>query len=206
MAKILQFTAKASPKFGFERVKKKKKKSKKDTGQLNLFSSQKGKVLHLSSKLSPFEEALLLDERNDKHAVESYLKAISVGDCPADAYCNLGILESKINNTTKAFDCFTKSLKENPRHFESHYNLANLYFDANNLELAKVHYQIAEEIDESFPNLHFNLGLVLALQENYKFAVEQLNKYKSLTQNRDTSEADELIENINISLTLQSES
>ena len=80
---------------------------------------------------------MLLDEREDRRAADSYRRAIAEGDCPADAYCNLGIIESKAGRMAKAFDCFTKSLEHDPRHFESHYNLGNLYFEEDNLRLAQ---------------------------------------------------------------------
>jgi hypothetical protein len=36
-------------------------------------------------------------------------------------------------------------LKNEPRHVEAHYNLANLYFDAGDLQLAKLHYESAAD-------------------------------------------------------------
>lgn len=87
---------------------------------------------------------------------------------PADAYCNLGIMETRAGRTARAFDCFTKSLAHDPRHFEAHYNLGNLYFEEDTLRLARLHYELAAEIDPNSPNLHFNLGLVLTLLEGKK--------------------------------------
>ncbi len=44
----------------------------------------------------------------------------------------------------KAFDCFTVSLAKDPWHFESHYNLGNLYLDKEDFHLAKLrHNQFA---------------------------------------------------------------
>src|SRR5262249_32721389 len=60
-------------------------------GQLNLFP-QPGQLIRLPVRLSPFESALLLHERGDSRAAESYRKAIQDEDYVADAYCNLGIL------------------------------------------------------------------------------------------------------------------
>ena len=168
MGNILQFPAEPPSKFGFERVKKRKKTESDRLDQLNLFTpASSGQVLHLPRNVNPFEEALLLDEHGDRRAGESYLRAISEGDCVADAYCNLGILESQAGRTAKAFDCFTKSLEHDPRHLESHYNLANLYFEVGDLRLARMHYEMAPELDPSFPNIYFNLGLVLAMDKDY---------------------------------------
>jgi tetratricopeptide (TPR) repeat protein len=136
MTKVIQFPGSNPEKFGFKPVRKKQKPASGVPGQLNLFSG--GKVRSLR-QLSVFEEALMLDEQGDDRAREHYLKAIEAGDSVADAYCNLGIIESEKQNNIEAIDCFTKSLKEDPRHFEAHYNLANLYAEIGNLPLAKIH-------------------------------------------------------------------
>src|SRR5438046_3031416 len=125
MAKVIQFPASNPEKFGYKPVRKKSDlPDKPKTKQLNLFTG--GKVVSIH-KLTQFEEALMLDEQGNTKAMEAYQKSITQGDSVADAYCNLGILESQAGNYSKAIDSFTKSLSENPRHFEAHYNLANLY-------------------------------------------------------------------------------
>ena len=197
MGKIVQFPAKQPSKFGFERVGKRRKKI---PDQLNLFSSGVGKLLRLPTNISPFEEALLLDEHNDRRAGEAYLRAISEGDLVADAYCNLGIIESKAGRVAKAFDSFTKSLEHAPRHFEAHYNLGNLYFEGDNIRLARMHYELAIEINPDFPNLYFNLGLVLALMEETKSSIDALLKYQMLVPQKERGNAEDLINGLRRSL------
>jgi tetratricopeptide (TPR) repeat protein len=193
MAKVIQFPSPGPEKFGFKPVRKKGKTPKATPGQLNLFSG--GKVVSLN-QLSPFDEALMLDDQGDKKAKAIYQQAIEEGDSVADAYCNLGILESQEGNVTKAVDCFTQCLKENPRHFEAHYNLANLYAEAGNLALAKVHYQISIELEPYFPNSHFNLGLTLAMNKEVDLAIQSLQAYCRLVSNGDKRQALELISNL----------
>ncbi|NIR47883.1 tetratricopeptide repeat protein [candidate division KSB1 bacterium] len=202
MAKILHLPVKQPSKFGFKRASK-RKKDPEQLGQLNLFSSRKGRILHLPSRFTLFEEALLLDERDDPKAAELYREAIAADDCVADAYCNLGILESRAGSTDKAFDCFTKSLKQDPRHLEAHYNLGNLYFEMENLRLAQQHYEMAAEIDSSFPNIYFNLGLVQAIIEDFNAAVTALSKYKELVSTEEADKADELLNSLKRSLAVQ---
>jgi len=132
----------------------------------------------------------------DSKAAELYEKAIEEGDCVADAYCNLGIIESQKGNTTKAFDCFTTSLKHDPRHSEAHYNLGNLYFDANDFRLAQMHYEMAAEVDPSFPNVYFNLALVQAINNDLTAAVSALTKYQELVSGDEGRNADELLRNL----------
>jgi Tfp pilus assembly protein PilF len=197
MAKVIQFPVPSPEKFGYKPVRKKRDTPPKKGGQLNLFTG--GKVVSMH-QLSTFEEALTLDELGDPKAREVYLKAIKENENLADAYCNLGILESNQKHFTKAIDCFTKSLKEDPRHFESHYNLANLYAEIGNLNLAKAHYQISIEIEPEFPNSYFNLALTLALNKEVEEAVQALLKYRSLVSPEDQGQAEELIANLTRSL------
>jgi tetratricopeptide (TPR) repeat protein len=199
LSKILEFSPKPPAKFGFERVSRKRKHGTTKQNQLSLFGSV-AQVLKLPSNITPFEEALLLDERGDDHADEAYWRAIEAGDGVADAYCNLGIIESKAGHTAKAFDCFTKSLEHDPRHFESHYNLGNLYFDEGNLRLARMHYELAAEVEPAFPNIFFNLGLVHAMNENFPSAVSALKKYRELVGAEEGSKADDLLENLKRSI------
>ena len=193
MAKVVKFPVPTPEKFGFKPVRKKKAARPEKHGQLNLFAG--GKLVKLNH-LSPFEEALMLDEQENPKAKAFYQKAIEAGDCIADSYCNLGILESQTKNYSKAIDCFTLCLKEEPRHFEAHYNLANLYAELGNFPLAKVHYQMSIELEPEFPNSHFNLGLTLAMNKEIEEAILSLLNYRRLAPVEDRSHVEELIDNL----------
>ena len=203
MAQILKFPAQAS-KFGYRRVRK-RAKAAENLDQLHLFPQSTAQILDFGPELSRFEQALMLDERRDPKAAELYAKAISEQDCVADAYCNLGIIESQKGNTAKAFDCFTTSLKHNPRHSEAHYNLGNLYFDANDFRLSQIHYEMAAEVDPSFPNVYFNLALVQAINNDLAAALRALSKYRELVSENEGRLADELLHNLRKSLAAASE-
>jgi tetratricopeptide (TPR) repeat protein len=194
VAKVILFPNQYNPeKFGFKPVRKKRPSKPERPGQLNLFEG--GKVISIH-QLSFFEEALLLDEHHDKKAKEIYLKAIDQADSVADAYCNLGILESEDKNYSKAIDYFTLSLKEEPRHYESHYNLANVYSEVGNLPLAKIHYQTSIEIEPTFPNSYFNLGLAHAINKEYALAIEALKSFERLVSVGEREQADVLIQSL----------
>src|SRR2546423_12594547 len=105
MAQILKLPIVAS-KLGYRRVRKGAKTA--DPNQLNLFPATTAEILEFSApNLSPFQQALMSDERGDQRAAELYSRAIDQQDCVADAFCNLGIIESENGNAIKAFDCFT---------------------------------------------------------------------------------------------------
>ncbi|HLO00639.1 MAG TPA: tetratricopeptide repeat protein [Pyrinomonadaceae bacterium] len=149
-------------------------------GQLSLFrGSDAGRISRL---LTAFEEALLLDDRNDPKAVESYLDAINEGDNVAEAYCNLGIINKDLGNTGEALDNFTLALKHEPRHVEAHYNLGNLYFDAGELPLARLHYEAAAQIEPRFSLVYFNLALAHFKLNDLPAALVAIANYKELRQ------------------------
>ena len=199
MAKIIQFPLNPEPeKFGLQRARKKKTNDEGKPAQLNLFTA--GKVIRLN-QLSVFEEALLMDEQGQSGKARVYYqKAIAEDDCAADAYCNLGIIESQEGNYPKAIDCFTLCLKENPRHYEAHYNLANLYAEVGNQALARVHYGTAIELEPDFPNSYYNLGITLAQGKDYREAVRFLKRYRDLSPNEEHHQTDDLIRQLSTTL------
>ena len=194
MAQILKFPAQAS-KLGFKRVKK-RGKSPENPDQLHLFPAPKAQILDFASGLGAFEQALMLDERGDMRAADLYRKAIEEQDCLADAFCNLGIIESQKGNAVKAFDCFTTSLRHDARHSEAHYNLGNLYFDLNDFRLAQMHYEMAGEVDPAFANVYFNLALVLVINNDADGAVIALGKYRELVSAEEGRIAEELLQTL----------
>ena len=191
MTKVVKFPESVPEKFGVQRARTRRPSKPDKHGQLNLFTG--GRVVRLTH-LTPFEEALMLDERDEKsEARKLYVKAIEQDDCQADAYCNLGILEFLEGQYPKAIDCFTRCLEKDPRHFEAHYNLANLYAEACDYSLAKLHYRVSIELQPEFPNSYFNLGLALAMEKDFREAVVALTQYRELTGDEDHKQVDSLI-------------
>jgi tetratricopeptide (TPR) repeat protein len=162
-------------------------------GQLNLFPERGGQLIPLPVRISPFEEALMLHEQGDKRAIELYSKAIRAGECISDAYCNMGILDYEENNIPKAFDHFTSALKYDPRHFESHFNLAHLYFEAGDFRLARLHYELAAVIESCNASVHFNLGLIFAIDGNVAAAIGSLSKATEFATDEELAQIDELL-------------
>ncbi len=197
MAQILKLPFQAS-KLGYKRVRRRCKPA--DPNQLDLFSAPPAQILKFDSGLSPFEQALLFDERGDHRAAELYTQAIERDDCVADSFCNLGIIETQQGNNLKAFDCFTSALKHNPRHSEAHYNLGNLYFDQNDFRLAQLHFEMAGECDPDFANAFFNLALVHAINCETAATLRALARYQQLVSEPEARAAVETIENLSVSI------
>lgn len=190
--RILELPASKPKKFRAKRAEKGTDSQKEQ--QLDLFSS--GRILKLHPD-SPFDKALELDERGDKEAAVSfYQKAVEVGDQPADAYCNLGILEAQNNNIVNAINYLTLSLKHNPRHLEAHFNLANVYVETGNKELGILHYELAIKIAPTFTSSYFNLGLTLAAERQYQKAINVLNQYRQFCSVHQHKPAIEMIQKL----------
>ncbi len=200
MARVIQFPVNPPAKLGPRKARRKSRKPNlEDFGQLNLFDQHEDNtpVLTLPKSDSFFEEALSLDECGNKEAEKYYLLAIQNDESPEDALCNLGILKSNQGDFAKAIDYLTQCLKRNPRHFEAHYNLGNVYSEIGNLALAKVHYELSTEIEPDYPNSFYNLGLVLISMKRYQEAVHCINKYVSLAPSSEHQIANELIKTLN---------
>ena len=193
MALVIHLDTSEPSNLGYRRARRGKSAELERAGQLNLFKPGESRVMYLPPSFSPFEEALRLDENGDPGTQEAYLRAIIAGDCTADANCNLGILESQSGNFIKAFDYFTECLKYEPRHLEAHYNLGNLYFEQCHYRLAKLHYEIAAEIEPDFPDIYFNLGLLYAINKENDDAFNALMKYKTLVPSEEGNKANTLL-------------
>ncbi|MEO5959603.1 MAG: tetratricopeptide repeat protein [Opitutaceae bacterium] len=204
MGEILKFPGEAA-KLGYRRVRK-RGCLRADPNQLDLFLPPPTRIASFSPALGLFEQALVCDERGDAQAADLYAKAIENHDCEADAFCNLGIIESKNGNTAKAFDCFTTSLKTDPRHSEAHYNLANLYFEVNDFRLAQFHYEMAAEVEPSFANVYFNLALAQSINGELAAAIDTLVRYQQLVAEDEARNADELLRNLKQSLAAKKDS
>ena len=204
MGEILKFPGEAT-RLGYSRVRKRSGRAD-DPNQLDLFLPPPARIANFSSAMSVFEQALLCDERGEAQAAELYARAIENQECVADAFCNLGIIESKKGNTAKAFDCFTTALKHDPRHAEAHYNLANLYFEVNDFRLAHLHYEMAAEVDPTFANVYFNLALVQSLNHELAAAIATLTKYQGLVPADEARHADELLRSLRQTLATKKDS
>ncbi|MEM6735709.1 MAG: tetratricopeptide repeat protein [Bacteroidota bacterium] len=200
MARVIQFPITPLAKFGHKKARRRKKPNLEDFGQLNLFDQIEDNtpIVALPKSDSFFDEALAMDEQGKPEAEKFYLLALDNSESSEDALCNLGILKSRQGDMTRSIDYLTQCLKRNPRHFEAHYNLGNVYSELGNLDLAKIHYEISAEIEPDYPNSFYNLGLVLISMKRYQDAIECINKYIRLAPCSEHQAANELIKTLNL--------
>ena len=199
MTRIVKFPISSSSKIGFKKARRRRKIDLEAYGQLNLFSSQvkEAKIISISARENLFEKATKWDEEgNLTLAKEYYLKAIQKGESVADAFCNLGVIQSEEHEYSQAIDSFTRCLKEDPRHFEAHYNLGNVYSEVGNLGLAKIHYELCTAVEPGFASAYYNLGLSLALADDYSGAINALQHYTRLADESEHNSANKLIKSL----------
>ncbi|NND07494.1 MAG: tetratricopeptide repeat protein [Saprospiraceae bacterium] len=193
MAKVIQYKADTSRKPGFRKVRRARKGTNPD--QLNLFAEESATSVHkhVLRHLDPFEKGLQIDGRNDELAERFYREAIDSGVSVADAFCNLAIISARKGDTVMAIDQLTQALKADPRHTAAHYNLANMYYDAGNFPLAKVHYEIAIQLEDSFSQIIYNLALTCICLHEQDEAIAHLKEYIAATEPEQHEEAEHLI-------------
>jgi Flp pilus assembly protein TadD len=102
-------------------------------------------------------------------------------------------LDYEENNIPKAFDHFTSALRYDPRHFEAHFNLAHLYFEAGDFRLARLHYDISAVIEPNSASVHFNLGLIHAINGDLISAIASLNRARSHATEEELAQVEELL-------------
>ncbi|MBI4535391.1 MAG: hypothetical protein HY708_03870, partial [Ignavibacteriae bacterium] len=61
-------------------------------------------------------------------------------------------------------------------------------------------YELAAEVEPNFPNLYFNLGLVLAMSDQRPDAINALTKYQDLAPKEEATKAEELLDSLRRSL------
>ncbi len=147
----------------------------------------------IGDQTNAFEQALRLHDQDDPRARDWYRKAIQTGECVADAWCNLGILESGSGWKHRAVHCFQQAIELEPRHFEARYHLGNLYFDAGDISLARIHYQIAGEIADDYTPLMYQQAIILLMEKQYGDALKILRRYLTLVDDESRERAQALI-------------
>lgn len=151
------------------------------SSQLNIFRHQ-ARIIPIEIGKTNFEMALTYDGKDNKIAKAYYLRAIENNENIADSYCNLAIIEGA-HDLLKALQYFIAAINEDTFHYQSNYNLGCLYLDLDNLDLAKIYFQKAINIEPSHSSAYYNLNIVLNRLGDKEAANEMLLKYKFLVNN-----------------------
>lgn len=98
----------------------------------------------------------------------------------SDRFANAGCARQARGDLGKASDLFMMALRYDPNHFESYYNLGNIYYDKADYQQACDHYKRASNLCPRFPLGWFNLALAYLKLGSLKTATQMLRKYELL--------------------------
>jgi Flp pilus assembly protein TadD len=161
-----------------------------------------GRSSRVFRRSSPFKRAKALDEQGKPAAAQAYRKAIAVKDRPADAWCKLGILESRNGQKSKAMTCFQEALALKPKHTAAHFNLANHFYDSGNFREAEVHYRMVTEAKPSCLDAYWNLAQLQLLQQRYGEAMALLERYQLAAKGEQAERAKTLMSRVRRSVAM----
>jgi len=202
MARVYEFPHSSTPKPTLRRAGR-RRPTAEDLGQLDLFSSP-GRVLELPLQMGAYEAAALAHERGDQERARLlYRQAIDEGEAEIESCTNLGVLEAERGNTVKAFTFLASALSRDPSYGPAHYNLASLYVDVGELRLAQLHFEICREIDPTDSDVHYSLGVVYAMEQDYSAAVDALTTFQELAPGEERGRADEPLSSLRREMALE---
>lgn len=150
-------------------------------GQLNMFAGHSSsRMIEIESAADPFHLALQYEEQNQARAIEYYELAIARDIRKVDALVNVATIYADNGRNLEAMDRLAKALVLAPDNAIAHYNIANVYLEVHNTSLAKLHYEMALQIEPTMPEAMFNLALVSLLFSDRDKAIDLLEKYKEI--------------------------
>ena len=186
---------------GKTRFRRAKRGPASSPGQLSLFgparlhtmpARRKGR----KSETGLFESAVALDLAGDAGARDAYRRAIDAGDRPADAWCNLGVLEAGAVDDegafTRAIAAFAEALALDAGHAGAHFDLGCLYLERAEPAPARVHVRVAAASGAG-PEATLHLALACAMLGDVDAAGAALAEYEGLAGADESAAANTLV-------------
>ena len=100
------------------------------------------------------------DPASYDRAIEAYRNAVRLDPVFADAHCNLGAALYNKGDRAEARSSFNTCLQLQSGHVEARFNLANLFEEEGQQEMALAHYLAALEGDPLYADIHVSLALL----------------------------------------------
>ncbi|MCL1971694.1 MAG: tetratricopeptide repeat protein [Endomicrobia bacterium] len=116
------------------------------------------------------------EEERYKEAANYYKRAIHSDFGFVAAYCNLGDMHLKMNDTQNAFDCYEKAADINPNYIVPYLKIGALYAEQNNFDEAISLYLRALQINPDNDRANYLLGIAYKNIGRNTEAVEYLKK------------------------------
>lgn len=134
-----------------------------------------------NSGAAAYLAGILLLEKDDLAGARSYLlKAVESGVDPGAGYYCLGYISSRQGRNEEAVENYHKAIRAEPGHREATIALANLYYEEENLPMARQYFEILVKREPTSARRHYNLGVVYRGLEMDESAENELAEARRL--------------------------
>jgi tetratricopeptide (TPR) repeat protein len=116
---------------------------------------------------------------NLKMSLINFTKARQVFPEYSRTYLRIGYIYQRWNREHRAISSFREALKRNRKELNTFILIGDIYFQRNQLELAKKYYEATLSIDSRFPNGLLGLAKVLYKKGKYIQCIVQLKTVKT---------------------------
>jgi tetratricopeptide (TPR) repeat protein/peroxiredoxin len=121
-----------------------------------------------------------LNQQKTTEARQSFERAVklraSYPDTLADAWNNLGLLDTREGRTEEAIGCFQEALRASPDHLIALNNLGNAYRLQKEWDKARRTFQRSLRVSSGDPDANYGLGMVFAQADDPDRAYEYLQR------------------------------
>ncbi len=114
-----------------------------------------------------------------KMSLINFTKAQQVFPEYSRTYLRIGYIYQRWNMENKAISSFREALRRNRKELDTFILIGDIYFQRNQLELAKKYYETSLTVDNRFPNGLLGLAKVLFKKGKYIQSIVQLKTVKT---------------------------
>lgn len=127
-----------------------------------------------------------LKNGSDSAALAQFTAVTTKAPQLAGAYINIGLIHLKKQRFTEAEAAFNQAINANNQNAQAQNYLGVTLREQGKFAKAKEAYQKAVQLDNNYADAHLNLGILYDIYlYDLAHALEQYEKYQSLTDNKD---------------------
>ncbi len=116
------------------------------------------------------------DMKDNNRGIREFETALELDPNFAEASIQLGILYSTLGNFEKSIECLKRGASLDPENANAHASMGNTYFMWGKLDKAVASMEKANKMNPDMYNVYWALAFTEALRENYKEALDWLDR------------------------------